>query len=61
MSLKFAVCEGINPLPYNPRLIISLEKKALENIMRKGENASCQYYLQCFPLFPTQISIFESL
>ena len=40
-----------------------LEKKTFENIMGKGDNAGNQYFLhftQCFLLFQTQISIFQS-
>ena len=49
----------VNPLPHN--LDLPLE---IENIVGKGENAGNQYFLlfpQCFLLFPTQISSFESL
>ena len=45
------------------RLLTLLEKKALENIVGKGENAGNQHFLlfpQWFLLFPAQISIFES-
>ena len=48
---------------HNPDLTL-LEKKALENIVGKVEHAGNQHFLlfsQCFLLFPTQISIFESL
>ena len=41
-----------------------LKKMAFENIMGKGENAGNQHFLlfpQCFLLFPTQSSSFESL
>ena len=40
-----------------------LEEKAFENIVGKGENAGYKHFLlfpQCFLLFPTQISSFES-
>ena len=43
--------------------LIPLEKKAFENIVGKGENAGNQHLLlfpQCFLLFPTRISMFES-
>ena len=39
-------------------------KESLENIVRKGENAGNQHFVlfpQCFLLFLTQISNFESL
>ena len=44
------------------RLLTSLGKKALENIVGKGENASNQHFLlfpQCFLPFPEQILIFK--
>ena len=54
----------LNPLPHKPDFLTPLEKKALENIVGKRENAGIQHFLlfpQCFLLFPTQISIFELL
>ena len=42
---------------------MSLKKKPFENIVGKGENAGNQHFLlflQCFLLFPKQISIFQS-
>ena len=44
----------VNSLPHSPDLT-PLEKKALENIVGKGENAGNQHFLlfpQCFLLFP---------
>ena len=43
------------------RLVMTLKKKAFENIVRKGENAGNQHFLlfaQCFLPFAKQISIF---
>ena len=45
------------------KLLMTLKKKAFENIVRKGENAGNQHFIlfpQCFLPFPNQISIFES-
>ena len=45
------------------RILTTLKKKPLENIVGKGENAGNQHFLlftQCFLLFLKQISIFDS-
>ena len=55
---------GFSLTHYQSRLLTSLEKKAFENIVGKGENAGIQHFLlfpQFFLLFLSQISIFESL
>ena len=52
-----------NTFTTKSRLLTRLEKKNFKNIVGKGENAGNQHFLlfqQCFLLFPTQISIFES-
>ena len=47
------------------RLLLTLNKKSLEKIVGKGENAGDQHFLlfpQCFlPSFPNLISLFHSL
>ena len=51
-----------NSLPQIPTFN-TLTKKALENIVGKGENASNQHFLlfpQCFLLFLKQLSIFQA-
>ena len=47
----------LNSVPHNPRLLMTLRKKPLENIVGNGENASNQHFLlfpQCFLPFPKQ-------
>ena len=51
---------GINPLPHNSDFERPYRKKALENIVRKGENAGNLLFLlfsHCFLPFLKQISI----
>ena len=60
-SLFFKMFSSL--LTTQSQLLTPLEKKACENIVGKGENTGNQYFLlflQCFQLFPTQISILES-
>ena len=44
----------VNSFPHNSRLLTSLEKKAFEKIVGKGENAGNQHFL-LFPQFFTPI------
>ena len=39
-SRKIHVNNGINTLPHNPDFLTTLSKKAFENIVGNGENAS---------------------
>ena len=51
------------PIPIQSRLLTTLGKTTLENIVGKGENAGNQHFLlfpQCFLPFPKQISTFQS-
>ena len=55
----------LEKLSYNRSItsLTNLRKKPFENIVRKGENAGNQHFLlfpQCFLLFLTQITIFQS-
>ena len=52
----------VSPITTQSQLLTPLEKKVLDNIARKEENAGNQHFLlfpQCFLHFPTQISIFK--
>ena len=41
----------VNPLPHNPDFLTTLGKMPIENIVRKGENASKQHFLLFLPCF----------
>ena len=45
-----------NSFPHNSNFLTPLEKKALENIVGKGENAA--NFLQYFPSIPSRIFLF---
>ena len=50
----------INSLPNKSRLLMTLDKKPFENIVRKGENAAKQHFLlfpQCFLPILKRISV----
>ena len=58
---KYLEIHGSNSksLPHNHNFSLSMHKKLLENIMRKGENAGNQHFLpysQCLLPFSKQIS-----
>ena len=52
---------SLKPFPKQSRLITTLQKKTLENIVGKGENAGYQLFLlfpQSFPPFTERIQCF---
>ena len=54
----------LQPFTTQSRLLMTLEKKAFENVSGKGETAGNQYFLlflQCFLPIPERISIFTSI
>ena len=55
IRLGLKSCHMVNSLPPQSRFLPPLEKKAFENIVRKGENAGNQHFLlspQCFSTLP---------